>query len=96
MSIICNIQNLNLSFGQKHIFQDAKITISDGDHIGLIGLNGHGKSTFFKILAGEVVPDISTPPFLFDKNKNLFNLFYIPQELDISGFSELKICRNWH
>lgn len=91
MSIVCNIQNLNLSFGHKHIFQDAKITISEGDHIGLIGLNGHGKSTFFKILAGDVTPDISEPPFLFDKNKNLFNLFYIPQELNITDFKDLTI-----
>ena len=91
MSIICNLQNLNLSFGQKHIFKDAKITISEGDRIGLIGLNGHGKSTFFKILTGEVKADISTPPFLFDKNKTLFNLFYVPQELNILDFKDLNI-----
>jgi ATP-binding cassette subfamily F protein uup len=91
MSIVCNIQNLNLNFGHKSLFKDAKITISEGDHIGLIGLNGHGKSTFFKILADEVVPDISEPPFLFDKNKTLFNLFYIPQELNIEDYKDLTI-----
>lgn len=95
MSIICNIQNMNLSFGQKVIFDDAKITINQGDRIGLIGLNGHGKSTLFNILAGTVKPDISTPPFLFDKNNDLFKLFLIPQELETKSYPELVIADFW-
>lgn len=95
MSIICNLQNINLSFGQKVIFDDAKITINQGDRIGLIGLNGHGKSTLFNILAGTVTPDISTPPFVFDKNNDLFKLFLIPQELDTKSHPELSISDFW-
>ena len=95
MSIICNIQNMNLSFGQKVIFNDAKITINKGDRIGLIGLNGHGKSTLFNILAGTVTPDISTPPFLFDKNNDLFKLFLVPQELNTKDYTDLGIQDFW-
>lgn len=95
MGIICNLQNMNLSFGQKVIFDDAKITINQGDRIGLIGLNGHGKSTLFNILNGTLTPDISTPPFVFDKNNDLFKLFLIPQELDTTSYPELTISDFW-
>lgn len=95
MSIICNLQNINLNFGEKVIFNDAKLTINQGDRIGLIGLNGHGKSTLFNILAGTVTPDISTPPFMFDKNNELFKLFLIPQELDTETHPELAIADFW-
>lgn len=91
MSLICNLQNINLSFGEKKIFKDAKFSINQGDKVGLIGLNGHGKSTLFKILANEVKPDVSTPPFIFDKNNDNFSLFYIPQELEIKSFSDLTV-----
>lgn len=95
MSIVCNLQNINLSFGQKVIFDDAKITINQGDRIGLIGLNGHGKSTLFNILMGTVTPDISTPPFIFDKNTDLFKPFLVPQEMEVSKFSDLSISDFW-
>lgn len=95
MAILCSLQNLNLAFGQKIIFDNAKLTINQGDRIGLIGLNGHGKSTLFNILAGLVTPDISQPPFIFDKNKENFQLFYIPQELPLKSFEDLEVSNFW-
>ena len=91
MTILCNLQNINLAFGQKIIFNDAKFSISQGDRIGLIGLNGHGKSTLFNILFGKVTPDISNPPFIFDKNNEAWSLFYIPQELEVEKYNHLSI-----
>ena len=83
MSILCNLQNINLAFGEKVIFKDAKLTISNGDKIGLIGLNGQGKSTLLNILSERLIPDKSVPPFIFDKNNNLIKLhhFLIIQHL---------------
>ncbi|MBD64598.1 MAG: hypothetical protein CME62_05300 [Halobacteriovoraceae bacterium] len=94
MTILCNLANINLAFGEKILFNDAKLTINKADRIGLIGLNGHGKSTLFNILSGKQTPDISTPPFIFDKNKD-FTLFLIPQELDVKSFPELDINNFW-
>lgn len=89
MSILCSLKNINLSFGPKLIFQNAEIAVDSKDRIGLLGLNGKGKSTLFKILSGQVVPDISTPSFEFSKSRGDdglgFSLFYIPQELPIVG-----------
>ena len=90
MTILANLQNFSLSFGQKILFQEGNLTISNSDRIGLIGLNGHGKSTLLKIINGLMVPDETNPPFIYDKNKDL-NILYIPQEIDTSNFPELNI-----
>jgi len=91
MSILLNLQNLSLSFGSKSIFNQAELTVHEGEKIGLIGLNGQGKSTLFKILTGEVTPDESKPPFIYDRRNENFDIFYIPQELNIKDFPLLTI-----
>ncbi len=48
------------SFGDKKLFEDINLTIYDGERIGIIGANGTGKSTFVKLLAGDVEPDYGT------------------------------------
>lgn len=57
MSILFNCQNVSKSFGRGVLFENLSLTISEGDRTGLIGLNGCGKSTFLKILAGMETPD---------------------------------------
>lgn len=91
MSILCSLQNLNLHYGHKGIFEDAKLTIEQGEKIGLIGLNGQGKSTLFKVLSLKLEPDNSTPPFIFDRNTSNFSVCYIPQELNVEDFQDLQI-----
>jgi ATP-binding cassette subfamily F protein uup len=80
MTILCQLKNINISYGSKVIFENAEFSINRGDKIGLIGLNGHGKSTLFKILNGTIIPDSSTPSFSFDKNNEFFNILNIPQD----------------
>ena len=91
MTILCNLQNINLVFGEKKIFHNAGLTIHKGDQIGLIGLNGYGKSTLFKILTNQIKPDHSNPPFLFDQSKEYFSVFLVPQELPIEKFQDLNV-----
>ena len=97
MSLLCSIKNINLTFGTKTIFKNAQLSVSTGDRIGLLGLNGKGKSTLFKILSGEVVPDHCTPPFEFNKargdgdDSKRFTMFYIPQELPVTGYEDVTI-----
>jgi ATPase subunit of ABC transporter with duplicated ATPase domains len=52
-----NASNVALAYGKKIIFQDVNIKFTPGNCYGLIGANGAGKSTFLKILAGEIEPD---------------------------------------
>ncbi len=49
--------NIALSYGKRVLFKDVNIKFTPGNCYGLIGANGAGKSTFLKILSGEVTPD---------------------------------------
>lgn len=66
MTVLCSLKNLSLTFGDKTIFNDTSFQIDHGDKIGLIGLNGVGKSSLFKILGGSIEADTSSA-FVFDK-----------------------------
>jgi ATP-binding cassette subfamily F protein uup len=80
MATLCTLQNLSLHYPHKVIFKDVTFTLNQGDKIGVLGLNGHGKSSLFKVLAGQVTPDTTVPAFIYDKSKD-FSYFYVPQEL---------------
>lgn len=49
--------NITLSYGKRVLFKDVNIKFTPGNCYGLIGANGAGKSTFLKILAGELDAD---------------------------------------
>lgn len=52
-----SVNNVTLSFGKRVLFDEVNITFSKGNCYGVIGANGAGKSTFLKILAGEIEPN---------------------------------------
>ncbi len=52
--------NITMQFGEKPLFENISIKFSDGNRYGLIGANGCGKSTFMKILTGELTPTHGT------------------------------------
>lgn len=52
-----NVSNVTLAYGKRVIFQDVNIKFTPGNCYGLIGANGAGKSTFLKILSGEIEAD---------------------------------------
>lgn len=56
MSIL-NVKNLSHGFGDRAIFDDVSFRLLKGEHIGLIGANGEGKSTFMNIITGKLQPD---------------------------------------
>lgn len=56
MSIL-NVENLSHGFGDRAIFENVSFRLLKGEHIGLIGANGEGKSTFMNIITGKLQPD---------------------------------------
>ncbi|MFI8576279.1 ABC-F family ATP-binding cassette domain-containing protein [Rossellomorea aquimaris] len=56
MSLL-SVQNLTHGFGDRAIFNDVSFRLLKGEHIGLIGANGEGKSTFMNIITGKLEPD---------------------------------------
>jgi len=51
---VITAQNITLSFGKRTLFKNVNIKFTPGNCYGLIGANGSGKSTFLKILSGEM------------------------------------------
>jgi hypothetical protein len=56
MSIL-NVEKLSHGFGDRAIFNDVSFRLLKGEHIGLIGANGEGKSTFMSVVTGKLKPD---------------------------------------
>lgn len=71
---ILNIEHVSKIFGEKKIFDDVSFGIHEGDKIGIIGINGTGKTTFLRMLAGEEEPDEGTVTMA-----NHVVLRYLPQ-----------------
>ena len=71
---IINIEHIEKIFGDKVIFEDASLGIQQGDKIGIIGINGTGKSTLLRIIAGEEEPDRGEVI-----RQNGLKILYLPQ-----------------
>ncbi len=69
------VTNLDIRYGEKHLFNDVSARINDRDHIGLVGVNGAGKSTLLKIISGIT----ETDPGVVRRPKR-FSVAYLPQE----------------
>jgi ATPase subunit of ABC transporter with duplicated ATPase domains len=55
--LILNVENVSHGFGDRAIFDDVSFRLLKGEHIGLVGANGEGKSTFMNIVTGKLQPD---------------------------------------
>ena len=58
--MILDVKNLTHGFGDRGIFENVSFRLLKGEHIGLIGANGEGKSTFMSIVTGKLMPDEGT------------------------------------
>lgn len=56
MSIL-KVTDVSFSFGNRTILENASFVLQKGEHVGLIGLNGEGKTTFIKMITGSLSPD---------------------------------------
>jgi ATP-binding cassette subfamily F protein uup len=57
MAILIDLEKVTLQGADRAIFEDLTMTISSGDRIGVVGINGVGKTTLLNIVAGVVTPD---------------------------------------
>lgn len=71
------IKNLSLFFGSQEIFNDINLEIPENEKIGIVGVNGAGKSTFFKLIMGKIEADEGA--IIINKN---YNIDYIPQVIE--------------
>jgi ATPase subunit of ABC transporter with duplicated ATPase domains len=88
MSIL-NIENMSHSFGDRILFSNVSFRLLKGEHIGLVGANGEGKSTFMKLITNQILPDSGT----IDWNKK-YTIGYIDQLVDLKeGITALEFLK---
>lgn len=75
-----SIENVSKTYGEKQLFQDLSFTISEKDRVGLIGVNGTGKSSLLKIVAGIDLPDSGE----MIKPKD-YQISYLSQQPELTG-----------
>ena len=73
---ILNIEHISKIYGEKTIFEDASFGIHEGDKIGIIGINGTGKTTLLRMVAGIEEPDVGQIV-----RQNGLRIAYLPQNL---------------
>lgn len=72
--MLLSAEHISKNYGTKQLLKDVSIYLNERDHIGIVGLNGTGKSTLLKILAGIELPDEGS----ISANPNL-RIAYLPQ-----------------
>ncbi len=77
MSIL-TVENMSHSFGDRILFKNVSFRLLKGEHIGLVGANGEGKSTFMKIITNEILVDEGT----IDWNSK-FSIGYMDQLVEL-------------
>lgn len=89
------VSNLSLRFGKRTLFEDVNLKFTQGNCYGVIGANGAGKSTFMKILSGEVDPTSGSVSFspgermaVLNQNHYAFDNFTVIETV-LQGFKEL-------
>ena len=58
--MLLSAEHLSINFGSRQLLDDVNFYLNEGDKTGIIGINGTGKSTFLKVLAGLTEPDAGT------------------------------------
>jgi ATPase subunit of ABC transporter with duplicated ATPase domains len=89
------VSNLSLRYGKRTLFEDVNLKFSQGNCYGVIGANGAGKSTFMKILSGEIDPSSGTVSFtpgermaVLSQNHYAFDEFTVIETV-MMGFKEM-------
>lgn len=84
MSIL-NVENMTQGFGDKIIFNNVNFKLEKNEHIGLVGANGEGKTTFFKLITNELLPDSGT---IYWNNK--VSIGYMDQNVNINNYPTVR------
>ena len=80
-----SVENITKSFGKQTLFENVRFQINQRERIGLVGRNGHGKTTLFRIIIGEEHPDSGTVSI-----PRGYRIGYVRQHLDFTEDTVLK------
>lgn len=80
--ILLSAQNLSKTYLERTVLNDVSFFLNEGDRVGIVGINGTGKSTLLRILAGVEEPDSGT----VIRTKGI-RISYLP--------ANSRLCRTW-
>ena len=89
--ILLSAQNISKTYMERRVLDDVSFFLNSGDQVGIIGINGTGKSTLLRILAGKEQPDSGSVI-----RTNGIRISYLPQipEFDASGSVLEQVIRH--
>ena len=93
--MILDVKNLTHGFGDREIFDNVSFRLLKGEHIGLIGANGEGKSTFLNIVTGKLQPDEGKVEFChnpFSMPQGGMEALETKEPLDILAYQYDIVC----
>ena len=79
--------DINKSFGKQVLFDGVSLAVNKGEKLGLVGRNGHGKSTLFQMILGNVEPD--SGQIMIPKN---YRIGHLEQHLHFTQPTVLEEC----
>ena len=79
------VENLTKSFGEQILFEGLGFSVNQKERVGLVGQNGHGKTTLFRLIAGEERPDSGL--IIIPKN---YRIVYVQQHLEFAADTALS------
>jgi len=95
-----NVSNLSLRYGKRVLFEDVNLKFTPGNCYGIIGANGAGKSTFLKIISGEVDPSTGSVSFtpgermsVLNQNHYAFDEFSVIQTVMMGNQELFKVMK---
>ena len=88
--VVLSCKDISKSYGIQEVLKNVTFSINEGDKVGIIGGNGEGKSTLFKILSKEITQDDGE--IFIDRNKTIGYLSqHVDLNLDNTIYSELNL-----
>ena len=72
--MLLSAEHISINFGSRQLLDDINLYLNEGDKIGIVGINGTGKSTLLRVLSGTLAPDAGT----LSRNPNV-QLSFLPQ-----------------
>ena len=77
--MLLSAERLSINFGSRQLLSDVNFYLNDNDKVGIVGINGTGKSTFLKVLAGAIPPDAGR----ITRNPNV-QISFLPQNPEMT------------
>ena len=103
--MLLSAEHISINFGMRQLVDDVSFYLSEGDRVGVIGINGTGKSTLLKVLSGELTPDAGevrrdpnvTLSFLaqnpvMDDNATVLEQVFINSPKEFRELNEYEAC----